>query len=94
MIAALFLRYKPGKFVYLSKILNEALTGHGKVAIVRGEAGSGKTAMLNAFARLAQANQPDLVVASGICNAYTGVGDPYLPFREILAMLTGDTESP
>jgi tetratricopeptide (TPR) repeat protein len=35
----------------------------------------------------------DLLVASGSCNAYSGVGDPYLPFREVLAMLTGDAEA-
>ena len=30
----------------------------------------------------------------GNCNAYTGMGDPYLPFREILELLTGDIEGP
>jgi hypothetical protein len=35
----------------------------------------------------------DLVVASGNCNAYTGIGDPYLPFREILELLSGDVEA-
>ena len=29
----------------------------------------------------------------GNCNAYSGVGDPYLPFREILGLLTGDVEA-
>ncbi|HUS80978.1 MAG TPA: AAA family ATPase, partial [Armatimonadota bacterium] len=28
----------------------------------------------------------------GTCNAQSGIGDPYLPFREILQMLTGDVE--
>jgi tetratricopeptide (TPR) repeat protein len=32
------------------------------------------------------------VVAAGRCNAQSGIGDPYLPFREILQMLTGDVE--
>jgi predicted ATPase len=35
---------------------------------------------------------PDLIVAGGNCNAYTGAGDPYLPFREILELLSGDVE--
>jgi CubicO group peptidase (beta-lactamase class C family) len=35
---------------------------------------------------------PDLLVASGYCNAYSSVGDPYLPFREALGMLSGDVE--
>jgi predicted ATPase len=36
---------------------------------------------------------PDLIVASGYCNAHTGVGDPYLPFREILALICGDVQA-
>jgi hypothetical protein len=34
-----------------------------------------------------------LIVAGGNCNAYTGRGDPYLPFREILELLTGHVEA-
>jgi predicted ATPase len=33
------------------------------------------------------------VAAGGNCNAYSRVGDPYLPFREILGLLTGDVEA-
>ena len=33
------------------------------------------------------------MVASGNCNAQTGVGDPYLPFREVLELLCGEVES-
>jgi tetratricopeptide (TPR) repeat protein len=36
---------------------------------------------------------PALLAASGNCNAYSGIGDPYLPFREVLGMLTGDVEA-
>ena len=36
---------------------------------------------------------PDLVVAGGTCNAYGGLGDSYLPFVEILRLLSGDIES-
>ena len=67
--------------------LDQALSGQGRVVLVTGEAGQGKTALVQEFARRAQAAHPDLIVASGYGNAYTGVGDPYLPFREILAML-------
>jgi tetratricopeptide (TPR) repeat protein len=38
-------------------------------------------------------SHPDLVAVNGRCNAYTGVGDPYLPFLEMLQMLTGDLEA-
>ena len=74
--------------------LRQALAGQGRVAFITGEAGSGKTALLQAFARSAQASHPDLVVAGGQSNAQTGIGDPYLPFREVLELLTGDVEAP
>jgi adenylate cyclase len=77
----------------LESFLDRALDGQGQICFVTGEAGSGKTALLTEFARRAQTQHADLVVAVGDCNAQTGVGDPYLPFREILALLTGDVEA-
>jgi DNA-binding SARP family transcriptional activator/predicted ATPase len=76
----------------LEMFLNHALQGKGRVVFVTGEAGSGKTTLVEKFVRRAQATQPELIVVSGICNAFTGLGDPYLPFREILALLSGDLE--
>ncbi len=77
----------------LKKGLEASLSGQGQVIFVTGEAGSGKTALLLEFARQAQELHPDLVVAFGKCNAHTGIGDPYLPFIEVLALLTGDVEA-
>jgi predicted ATPase len=77
----------------LDRLLDLALAGQGRAAFVTGEAGSGKTTLVQEFARRAQHDRADLVVASGNCNAYTGIGDPYLPFREILGLLTGDVEA-
>lgn len=77
----------------LNEDLKRALQGNGSVIFLSGEAGSGKTALLNAFGRIAQEKHENLVIASGMCDAQTGVGDPYLPFREILNLLTGDVES-
>ena len=77
----------------LDRGLKLALAGQGRVVFVTGEAGSGKTALVQEFTQRAQETRGDLVVASGNCNAYTGIGDPYLPFREILAQLTGDVEA-
>ena len=37
--------------------------------------------------------QGDLLVANGSCSALAGIGDIYQPFREIMAMLTGDLEA-
>jgi predicted ATPase len=86
-----------------------ALNGHGQVVFITGEAGSGKTSLIQEFTqRSLTANdrslannsresgfssQVNLIIASGNCNAHTGIGDPYLPFREIMELLTGDVES-
>jgi hypothetical protein len=59
---------------------------------VAGEAGSGKTVLLGEFTRRAMLAHAGLLVARGACDAVTGIGDPYLPFREILQLLTGDIE--
>lgn len=76
----------------LSGMLERALAAGPTIGFVTGEAGSGKTALLTAFTSAAQARNAEIVFAVGDCNAQTGVGDPYLPFREVLAQLTGDVE--
>lgn len=81
------------ELLQLQSFLSAALAGQGQVIFVTGEAGSGKTTLLKAFARLAQDKQSDLIVAVGACHVYTGVGDPYLPFREVMAMLAGDVDA-
>jgi len=73
----------------LDEHLHAAGEGRSHAVFVTGEAGYGKTALLQAFARRAQAADPQLVVIGGSCNAYTGVGDPYLPFRQ--ATSSGET---
>ncbi|MEJ2217838.1 MAG: protein kinase [Gemmatimonadota bacterium] len=77
----------------LNGLLADALAGRGQVAFLTGDAGTGKTALLTAFAREAEKTHPNLVAAKGKCDAHTGAGDPYTPFREILGLLTGETEA-
>src|SRR5512143_2068694 len=74
----------------LDRTLDAALAGEGQVCFVSGEAGSGKTALVTEFARRAEARHPELIAAFGQSDAQTGIGDPYLPFREVLGLLTGD----
>lgn len=73
--------------------LEQALAGRGRVGFVVGGPGRGKTMLLHAFIGRAQAEHADLLVALGHGNAHTGPGDPYLPFRQVLGMLTGDVEA-
>ncbi|MDX1612945.1 MAG: BREX system ATP-binding domain-containing protein [Candidatus Promineifilaceae bacterium] len=72
--------------------LEAALAGQGQIVFVTGEAGQGKTTLLNAFARRARAVHAGTVVASGACPVYTPVCAPYGLFREVLEALTGNIE--
>lgn len=64
--------------------LDAVLAGTGRVVFVRGDAGSGKTALLYAFARRATGRRTPVAVADGRCSNYHGSGDSFLPFREII----------
>jgi DNA-binding SARP family transcriptional activator len=77
----------------LNRFLERTLDGQGQVAFVTGETGSGKTALIAEFIRRALAAHGDVVAATGHCNMYGDIGDPYLPFQEILRMLCGINES-
>jgi ABC-type oligopeptide transport system substrate-binding subunit/DNA-binding SARP family transcriptional activator len=77
----------------LDGYLDKALQGQAQVVFVSGEAGSGKSALLQEFMRRSVAAHPELAVGWGICNAFFGQGDPYLPFRDVLNMLAGGIES-
>ena len=84
---------RESQLAQLDTLLDKALTGRGQVAMVTGGAGRGKTSLLKAFARRADEGNAGLTVASGQCHAYTGVGDPFLPFLHVMAILTGAPET-
>ncbi len=77
----------------LHGFLRAAIAGQGQFVFVTGEAGSGKTSLLHTFARQAQARCSSLIPFFGSCQAHSGPGNPYLPFRFILAQAVGDIES-
>lgn len=83
---------KSRELARLQSHLDRALAGQSQIVFVTGEAGSGKTTLLLEFARRAQTRQRDLVVAGGSCNAFSGLGDPYLPFRDAMIMVLGDAD--
>lgn len=76
----------------LEDFLEKALAGQAMPVFLLGDAGSGKTSLMREFARAAQEAHPQLLVAGGQCNAQTGPGDAFRPFRDILGILTGDLE--
>lgn len=77
----------------LHSALRESATGAGQQLFVVGGAGRGKSSLLREFVRHTQDELPELLIARGRCSAREGIGDPYLPFREILQQLTGDVRS-
>ncbi len=102
----LFLKYKDSattaksifvgfenEIAQLNHTFEQALDGQGQVVFIIGEPGSGKSVLASEFTRQAMASHADLLAIKGRCNAYTGIGDPYLPFREMMDMLTGDVET-
>jgi len=76
----------------MSQALNQALKSQGELLLVTGSPGQGKTALVQEFIRSALETYPQVAAAWGNSQAYFGSGDPYLPFREILEMLSGQVE--
>jgi predicted ATPase len=69
--------------------LDQALQGQMQVVFVKGEAGIGKTELIQTFVEEARDRVPDLFVATSACYsiADSGQHEPYHPFKEILALL-------
>lgn len=78
---------------WLAQKWRAARSGAGSFALVTGEAGRGKSALLWSFAQDLQDGDPDVVIAAGRGEAYFGHGDPHLLFRDVLALLAGDVEN-
>lgn len=71
--------------------LATALNGQGHVMLVSGEAGIGKTFLVEQFLTLAGETHPLVRIARGSCSERFGQGEGYLPFIEALgALLTGE----
>lgn len=76
----------------LDGYLRKALAGQGQVCFISGEAGAGKTSLLEEFTARAIGTNSSLVAVTGTCDAHTGSGDAFLPFREVMDQLTGGLE--
>jgi DNA-binding winged helix-turn-helix (wHTH) protein/tetratricopeptide (TPR) repeat protein len=70
----------------LDQHLEKARAGQRQLVFVSGEAGIGKTALLDTF--LARAgSDPDLLIARGACLEHYGAAEAYLPVLEALGRL-------
>ena len=83
---------RENELLLLGQCLEGTLTGENQVLFINGEPGSGKTTLVKEFIHRSMQRFPGLVAAYTNCNAFTGISDPYLPFIEILSMLTGDVD--
>jgi tetratricopeptide (TPR) repeat protein/predicted Ser/Thr protein kinase len=71
----------------LEDLLTSAVGGTGRVVLVSGEPGIGKTAMTRSFVYRASKKKADLVLARGACVEQYGAGEAYLPFLDLLGSM-------
>jgi tetratricopeptide (TPR) repeat protein len=71
----------------LEELLRSTTNGSGRVVLVSGEPGIGKTALTRMFVYRARKNNADLVLARGACVEQYGAGEAYLPFLDALGSL-------
>jgi DNA-binding winged helix-turn-helix (wHTH) protein/tetratricopeptide (TPR) repeat protein len=76
----------------LQRSLDKALRGHRQVIFVTGEAGIGKTTLVDVFHQWA-ARRPNLRVARGQCVEGFGGKEAYYPMLEALGQLIRDSDS-
>jgi predicted ATPase len=76
----------------LGRHLDAALAGATSVAFVSGDAGSGKTTLVEAFAEWAMARHPDLLVAGARCSP-GGSLDAFASLRRLAEVLFGDLDN-
>jgi len=77
----------------LKRGLDKSYIEKGQVCFITGEAGSGKTTLVNEFIIESQITNNELIVLYGKCDAHTGIGNPYLPFREMFSLLLCEIET-
>jgi serine/threonine protein kinase len=78
---------REGELQRLESLLTSAVAGAGRVALLTGEPGIGKTALTRAFAYSARKRNPDVLLARGVCLEQYGTGEAYLVFLDALSSL-------
>ena len=71
----------------LDDLLRSAVEGVGRVVMVSGEPGIGKTALTSSFVYTALKRDADLLLARGACVEQHGAGEAYLPFLDAVGGL-------
>lgn len=74
----------------LEGLVQQTIDGSGRVVLISGEPGIGKTSLADEFLRRARALSPGLSIARGRCVEQYGTGEAYLPFLDAIgALLNG-----
>lgn len=76
----------------LQQALALACEGKRQIVFVTGEAGAGKTTLVEAF--LGRARATPMVVARGQCVEHRGTGEPYMPLLDALGRLCRGAHGP
>jgi DNA-binding winged helix-turn-helix (wHTH) protein/tetratricopeptide (TPR) repeat protein len=71
----------------LEESMEQAARSAGKIVLLSGESGIGKTALAQSFLTLVRRQCPDVLTAQGVCVEQYGPGEAYLPFLEALTSL-------
>lgn len=91
-MAAALLAGRKSELAALNEWLGELLEGKPQIIFISGEAGAGKTRLVNEFIEQAREKSPEIVPAIGYCNSHFGHASPLLPFRQISSQLLDDTD--
>jgi serine/threonine protein kinase len=71
----------------LDDLLRSAIDGVGRVVMVSGEPGIGKTALTSSFVYAARNRNPEMLLARGACVEQHGAGEAYMPFLDAVGGL-------
>lgn len=71
----------------LEGLLAGALAGERRIGFVTGDAGLGKTTLVEAFLARAREREPGIGIARGQCLEHVGAGEPFGPVLEALGRL-------
>ena len=77
----------------LVSLIDLAKKNQAGVAFVVGEAGSGKTTLIEAFCNYAISRDQDSIFFWGQCSTPYGNADPYLPIKDIYSQFLGDFDN-
>ncbi len=77
----------------LAALLDGAAAGRGRVVFITGEAGAGKSSLVEQVRTEGVERQPDLLVLHAACSEQFGSGEPYQPFIDAFHDLIVDVQT-